>query len=183
MPWEREPHLHSNGFITGRIAYRAEFTPGAAISVKAKKQSRFAGERGEFGSSRSRYNQRGRIDPSIYRMENSYTTTTVGRTCQGIKDRVCRRMEEAGITDNRVTKMISFDNRIFRAVALLTIDQSFEFTSRPSNDSLRSSDIKKRAIHFELSTPRSGKKKKKEKKSRVTNTSNNLVGRQSGIRR
>lgn len=73
-------------------------------------------------------------------------------------------MEEAGITDNRVTKMISFDNRIFRAVALLTIDQSFEFTSRPSNDSLRSSDIKKRAIHFELSTPRSGKKKKKGKK-------------------
>lgn len=105
-----------------------------------------------------------RIDPSIYRMENSYTTTTVGRTCQGIKDRVCRRMEEAGITDNRVTKTISFDNRIFRAVALLTIDQSFEFTSRPSNDSLRSSDIKKRAIHFELSTPRSGKKKKKGKK-------------------
>lgn len=83
--------------------------------------------------------------------------------------------------DNRVTKTISFDNRIFRAVALLTIDQSFESTSRRTIRSARRVKKKRTGKYDPLRIIHSSERN--EKKNRVTNTSNNLVGRQSGIRR
>lgn len=170
MPGEREPHLHSNGFITGRIGRNLRRHFG-------KKQSRFVA-RGRNLDRRGRVPDGGSIDPSIYDMENSYTTGWTNSS--GIKDRICRRMEEAAM-DNRVTKTISFDNRIFRAVALLTIDQSFESTSRRTIRSARRVKKKRTGKYDPLRIIHSSERN--EKKNRVTNTSNNLVGRQSGIRR